>query len=415
MNSELFIARRVFSEQKHNKKGISRPIVSIAIIGIALGLAVMLLSVSIVTGFKREITRKIIGFGAHIQLTHYSSNYSYETEPVRLEPNIRKDIENHTNIAHIQSYAQKAGIIKTRDNIQGIVLKGINTDFDPTFLKENLKEGQILELSDSTRSDGIIISRYIASLLKLKPGDHTRIYFIEERPRARRFTIKGIYETSLADFDEKFAFVDIKHIQKLNGWKEDQYSGLEVFLNDFSALDQTTRDLREITALHHQPGTDRLKVESIREKYVQIFDWLNLTDINVWIILFIIIAVAGFNMVSGLLILILERTNMIGLLKSIGTTNKSIRKIFLYQSAFLISKGLLWGNIIGIVIIIIQGTTQIIKLDPSSYYLDAVPVTFNLLHILLLNLGALGAIVLMLILPSYIIARISPAKTIKFN
>ncbi len=415
MNSELFIARRVFSEQKHNKKGISRPIVSIAIIGIALGLAVMLLSVSIVTGFKREITRKIIGFGAHIQLTHYSSNYSYETEPIRLEPNIRNDIENHTNITHIQSYAQKAGIIKTRDNIQGVVLKGINTDFDPSFLKETLKEGQILEVSDTSRSDGIIISRHIASLLKLKLGDHTRIYFIEERPRARRFAIKGIYETSLADFDEKFAFVDIKHIQKLNAWEEDQYSGLEVFLEDFSALDQTTRDLREITALHHQPGTDRLKVESIKEKYVQIFDWLNLTDINVWIILFIIIAVAGFNMVSGLLILILERTNMIGLLKSIGTTNRSIRKIFLYQSAFLISKGLLWGNIIGIVIIIIQGTTHIIKLDPSSYYLDAVPVTFNLLHILLLNLGALGAIILMLILPSYIIARISPAKTIKFN
>jgi lipoprotein-releasing system permease protein len=231
----------------------------------------------------------------------------------------------------------------------------------------------------------------------------------------RSFNISGIYETSLSEFDEKFALVDIRHIQKLNNWTDNEISGFEVIIENFSELDKMTQDVRDIVGFHFNPNGTKLRVLSIKEKYPQMFDWLNLIDMNVWVILVLLIAVAGFNMVSGLLILILERTNMIGILKAVGTKNWSIRKIFLYQSGLLISKGLFWGNIIGITICVLQSKFQIFKLDPESYYIDAVPVNLKLWHILALNSGTLIITVLMLIIPSYIISRLSPEKTLRFN
>ena len=414
LNTELFIAKRIFSD-KTVKKGISQPIVTIAIIGIALGLAVMILSVAIVTGFKSEISNKIIGFGSHIQIVNYDTNISFETEPINKQQGFFSDIEELKGIKQIQEFAIKAGIIKTKTDIQGIVLKGIGSNFDWSFFDQSMVAGKSFRVSDSAKTNNIIISNYIAKLLNLKVDDKIVAYFIQQPPRMRSFTISGIYETSLSEFDEKFAMVDIKHLQKLNNWTDNQISGFEVLIEDFSQLDKMTEDVRDIVGFHFNPDGTKLKVLSIKEKYPQMFDWLNLTDMNVWIILIIITLVAGFNMISGLLILILERTNMIGILKAMGTRNWSIRKIFLYQSGFLISKGLLWGNIIGISICLLQAQFQIFKLDPSSYYLDAVPINLKLWHILALNFGTLLVTVLMLIIPSYIISRLSPEKTIRFN
>ena len=414
MNTELFIAKRIFSD-KTVKKGISQPIVTIAVFGIALGLAVMILSVAIVTGFKSEISNKVIGFGSHIQIVNYDTNISFETAPINKQQSFYSDIDELKGIKNIQEFAIKAGIIKTKTDIQGIVLKGIGSNFDWSFFDQNMVEGESFRVNDSARTNNIIISNYIAKLLNLKLGDKIAAYFIQQPPRMRSFTISGFYETNLAEFDEKFAVVDIKHIQKLNNWTEDQISGFEVLIEDFSQLDKMTEDVRDIVGFHFNPDGTKLKVLSIKQKYPQMFDWLNLTDMNVWVILILMISVAGFNMVSGLLILILERTNMIGILKAVGTKNWSIRKIFLYQSGFLISKGMLWGNIIGIAICILQAQFQIFKLDPTSYYLEAVPINLKLWHILALNSGTLVITVIMLVIPSYIISRLSPEKTIRFN
>ena len=414
MNTELFIAKRLFSD-KGDKKSISQPITMIAIIGISLGLAVMILSAAIVTGFKSEISDKLIGFGSNIQIVNYDTNISYETEPIDKNQAFFSDVKNLKGIKNVQEFAIKAGILKTKTDIQGIVLKGISESFDWTFFEENIIEGKSFEVSDSLKSNDIIISKHVAKLLNLKLGDKIAAYFIQDPPRMRPFKITGIYETGLAEFDERFAIIDIKHIQKLNNWNENQISGFEVLIDDFSDLDKMTKDVRDIVGFHFNPDGTKLRVLNIKEKYPQMFDWLNLLDMNVYIILALMIAVAGFNMVSELLIIILERTNMIGILKAIGTRNWSIRKIFIYQSGFLISKGLFWGNLIGIAICILQDKFQLLKLDAESYSLSAVPINLKIWHILALNSGTLLIIILMLVIPSYVISRLSPEKTIRFN
>jgi lipoprotein-releasing system permease protein len=415
LNTELFIAKRLITEKKQ-KKGISQPIVTIAVIGISLGLAVMILAVAIASGFKNEISNKLIGFGSHIQIINYDTNISYETVPINKNQPFFEDVKNLKGVNQIQQFGIKAGIIKTKaEDIHGVVLKGIGPDFDWSFFEQNLVAGKTFRVTDTTRNDHIIISEHIANLLKLKPGDKIAAYFIQDPPRMRVFSIAGIYNTSLAEFDEKFILADIGHIQRLNNWNKNQISGYEVIIDNFSQMDPLTRDIRDIVGFSFDPTGAKLKVQSIKEKYPQMFDWLNLTDMNVWIILILMTAVAGFNMVSSLLILILERTNMIGILKAVGTQNWSIRKIFLYQSAFLISKGLLWGNIIGITLCFLQMKFQLISLDPSSYYLEAVPINLKLWHLVALNLGTLLITVLMLVVPSYIIARLSPEKTIRFE
>jgi lipoprotein-releasing system permease protein len=414
VNTEIFIARKLILS-KDNRKSISRSILNIAIFGISLGLAVMIVAMAVVTGFKNEITRKVVGFAAHIQILNFDSNISYETQPISSQQEFLEELKEDPSIASVQVFATKAGIIKTKSDIQGVVLKGIGPGYDWGFLQEYLQEGEILSLNDSSRSNNVLISRYIASLLKLNLNDDFLMYFIQDPPRMRRFTVAGIFETSLEEFDKVFIFGDIRHIQKLNDWSEEQISGFEVNLTTFSELESQTYNVMNMVGFGFEEDGSRLKVINIHDKYPQIFDWLNLQDMNVLIILILMLVVAGFNMVSGLLILILDRTNMIGILKALGSPNVSIRKIFMYQSGFLILRGLFWGNIIGIGICLLQKYTGIMELDQSSYYLNTVPVNLNVLYIVVLNLGTALAIIGMLIIPSMIISRISPARAIRFE
>jgi lipoprotein-releasing system permease protein len=414
VNTEIFIARKLILS-KDNRKSISRSILNIAIFGISLGLAVMIVAIAVVTGFKNEITRKVVGFAAHIQILNFDSNISYETQPINSQQEFLNELRENPSIASVQVFATKAGIIKTKSDIQGVVLKGVDPGYDWGFLQDYLQEGEILSLSDSARSNKVLISRDIASLLKLSLNDDFLMYFIQDPPRWRRFTVAGIFETSLEEFDKVFIFGDIRHIQKLNDWSEEQVSGLEVNLTTFSQLDNQTVQVMNTVGFGFEEDGSRLKVINIHDKYPQIFDWLNLQDMNVLIILILMLVVAGFNMVSGLLILILDRTNMIGILKALGSPNVSIRKIFMYQSGFLILRGLFWGNIIGIGICLLQKYTGILELDQSSYYLNTVPVNLDTLHVIALNLGTALAIIGMLIIPSMIISRISPARAIRFE
>lgn len=414
MNFPYFIAKRLISGRREGTS-FSRPINVIAIIGIASGLAVMILAVSILTGFKQQIRDKIVGFGSHIQIVNFDSNISFETAPVSDTQAFVPVIRKMEGIKHVQVFATKAGIIKTDKEIQGVVLKGIGSDFDWGFFKSNIIEGRTFTVTDTGRINDVIISKRISDLLRLKTGDSFAMHFIQDPPRSRKFTICGIYETSLEEFDKMYVFCDIGHIKRLNGWNDDQVSGFEVFIDDFGKLDEMTMAVRDAIGYRITENETKFKVTNIRIKYPQIFDWLNFQDMNVLIIIVLMIIVAGFNMISGLLILILEKTNLIGVLKALGSENKSIRKIFLYQAAYLIGKGLLWGNIIGTGLALIQLKTGMITLDPSSYYIKTVPINLQLSHILLLNAGTMAAIILMLLIPSQLISTITPVKAIRYD
>ena len=414
MNIDVFIAKRFFRDKSNNQR-VSKPIVSIAVVGVALGIVVMILSVAIVTGFKSEIRNKITGFGSHIKIVNYDTNTSLETAPIKKNQNFYPSIDTVKGINHIQPYAIKGGILKTKENFQGGILKGVDENFKWSFFKRNILDGETFQVTDTAKTNKILISKYFANLLKLETGDTVAMYFVDNPPRMRKFIISGIYDTGLEDFDKKFILADIKHVQKLNGWDENQISGFEIILDEFDEIKNLSTQIRNnYTYPLFSEGT-KLKVLPITSEFPQIFDWLNIIDVNVWVILTLVILVAGFNMISGLLIIILERTSMIGLFKAMGSTNWSIRKIFLYLSSLLIGKGMLWGNIIGIALCLIQNEFGIIKLDPVTYYLEVVPINLKIMHIVLLNIGSLIITVIMLIIPSYIIAKISPIKTIRFN
>ncbi|TVR73328.1 MAG: ABC transporter permease [Marinilabiliales bacterium] len=415
MNIELHIAKRLAGDQD-GKKTISGPIVKIAVAGIALGMAVMLISVAVVTGFKREIRNKVIGFGSHIQITNFDSNISWETTPVRMDQDFLPGIAQIPEVRHIQPFATKPGIIRTRgEDIQGVILKGVDGSFDWSFFEQNMVEGSRLTLTDTVTSNEAVLSRTVASLLRLDVGDDFAMFFVQEPPRARRFTLSGIYDTGLEELDKMFVLADLRHIQRLNDWDDDQVSGFEILLHDYDNIDLVARQVDDLAGYQFTGDLTRLRVESINDKYPQFFDWLELLDMNVWVILSLMVIVAGFNMVSGLLILILERTGMIGILKAMGLENSRLRKIFLYQSAFLTAKGLFWGNLIGIGLILVQHYTGFLKLDQASYFIPTVPVNLRLLHVLLLNAGTMAVTVAMLVIPSYIIGRIDPEKTIRFD
>jgi len=393
----------------------SRSIVGIAMFGIAVSLAVMIVAVAIVTGFKKEISSKVTGFGAHIQILNLDSNLSYETAPVPGNLASVEKLKQISGIKNVQPFAIKAGIIKTSDEIHGAVLKGIDGSYDWTFIQKNLSEGTLFRVNDSARTDKVVLSGSTARLLKLGVGDRFTMYFIQDPPRARTFTISGIYNTSLEQFDLLYIFADIKQVQRLNNWDEGQVSGYEVLINKMEDLPKLAEEVREQVAFEFLDDGSRLKVETITQKNTQIFDWLNLQDMNVGVLIILMLLVAGFNMISGLLILILERTNMIGILKALGTNNISIRKIFMYQSSYLALLGLLWGNLFGLGICLAQKYLNLISLDPASYYLDTVPINLNPVHLVILNVGTMMITFLFLLIPSSIIARISPDKSIRYN
>lgn len=412
MNIEYFIAKRIHFRQ--DRKHVSRPAVRIAILGIAIGLTVMLLAVTIVTGFKKEIRNKTIGFGGHIQITNFDSNNTYELTPIVLNDTLKNELAAIPGVKHIQAFSTKPGIIKTNEQFQGIVLKGIDWNFDWDFFKSNLIEGDILHISDSLQNKAII-SKYLADLFQLKLGDTFFAYFMQDQVRARRFIISGIYSTNFIEYDKLFILTDMRHIRQLNNWQDSEVSGYEILIDDFNKIDEIGDQVYFKTANKAQDNGNMLYTQTIKDINPQIFSWLDLLDINVWVILLLMLAVAGFNMISGLLILILERTTMIGILKSIGATNWSVRKIFLYHSLFLIGKGMLWGNVIGLSICAIQYFTGIIPLDPEAYYIATVPILFNWPLIIGLNIGTLLASILMMIGPSYLITKILPAKIIRYE
>ena len=414
MNLPYFIAHRLIKGRREGTS-FSRPINVIAIIGIAMGLAVMILAVAILTGFKKQIREKVVGFGSHIQITNFDSNNSFETTPISDTQNFIHKIKQIPGIGHIQEFATKAGIIRTDEDIQGVVLKGIGSDFDWSYFKSNMVDGSVFSVTDTGRTDKVIISKRISDMLRLKTGESFTMLFVQDPPRMRKFTICGIYETSLEEFDKMYVFCDIGHIKKLNGWKDDQVSGFEVYINNFDKLDELTSEVRDAIGYKLTEEDTKFKVTNIRMRYPQIFDWLNFQDINVIIIILLMLIVAGFNMISGLLILILEKTNMIGVLKSLGAEDIIIRRVFLYQAAYLIGKGLFWGNLIGIGLAFIQIKTGLVTLDPTSYYIKTVPVNLELTHLLLLNAGTMAAIIVMLLVPSQLISRISPVKAIRYD
>lgn len=408
MNLPAFIAYRLSGKDKDNFSG---PVIGLARIAVALGLSVMLFSVAVLVGFQQEIREKVIGFSAHIQVGNFDTNASFEALPVETDPSILDEIAAVDGVKHVQVFAFKAGIIKTDDQIQGVILKGVGQDFDWAFVKTHLTDGQPFSLPDSTAGDGLIISSAIARKLSLKTGDEARMYFItgtEAQPRGRKFIVSGIYETGLEEFDEMYVMADLRHIQRLNNWTPGQVSGFEVFIHKFKDIDRISGQV------YHMTGYD-LNTETVVEKFPQIFDWLRLMDLNVVVILVMMILVAGITVISTLLILILERTSMIGILKALGMPNSDIRKLFLYLSLKIILFGMLWGNLAGLGISFLQYYTRILPLDQESYYVSYVPVAINYLHILVINAGTLFACCLMILIPGYVIGRISPVRAIRFE
>lgn len=417
MNTNLYIARRIFSA-KENRNNLSHRIVNIALFGIVLGLVVLILSVAIVTGYKSEVGRKVIGFGSHLQIVNLDANQSFETAPISQNQPFLEELKKIDGIRHVQIFATKPGIIRTEDEIHGVVLKGIGPDFDWSFFQENKIAGEPFQVQDTVRNNNVWVSKQMADLLKLKLGDDLTMFFLNQTefvPRQRKFKLAGIYKTSLEEFDRMFVLVDINHIRKLNNWAKDEVSGFEILVNDFKNLPEQEKAVKNLILRYTKPDSPVLQVVSIKEKYRHIFDWLNLLDMNVWVILALMTLVAGFNMISSLLVIILERTQMIGILKAIGSRDWSIRKIFLYFSGMLILKALFWGNLLGIGICLIQQYTHVLKLDPTSYYLEYVPVNLNIFYLVLLNVGTVVITMLMLLLPTYFITKISPEKTIRFE
>ncbi len=406
MNTALYVAVRM--GKSGSGKNFTGIIKKIAILSIVLGLAVMIVSMAVVTGFQHEIREKVIGFGGHIQITNYDYNISYETQPINKHQDFSELVLKIEGVRHKQVFATKPGIIKTDDEIHGVILKGVGPDFEWSFFSDRTLRGSVPEIIDTLRSNDVMISQMIASRLHLEVHDDIFMYFIQDPPRIRRFTIAGIYNTGLEELDKIFVIGDIRHIQRLNDWDDDQVGGFEVLVSEFDDIMQIETKILDILPYH-------LDAQSIRNLYPQIFDWLNLLDMNVYVIIALMILVASINMITTLLISVLEKTNTIGILKAVGGSNTFIRKIFLYHSGILISRGMLLGNIVGILLCVIQAKFGLITLSPESYYVTEVPVNLRLSHIVLLNSGTFLISMAMLIIPSYIIARIAPVKAITFR
>ncbi len=407
MKADFFIAKRIISG-KGGSGSFARPVVRMAVLAIALGMAVMLLSVFIVKGFQREIRNKVIGFGSHIMVQSYETGNSFENIPVSKNQDFYPSITEIEGVRHIQVFATKAGILKTKDEMHGVVLKGIGSDFDWDFFSKTLKEGSIFSVSDTGLSHSILLSTAIARKLNLHVGDSVVMYFIQQPPRVRKFSVSGLYETGLAQADDLYILGDIKHVQKLNDWNEEQVSGFEILIDNYAQLDKMDEIIYSTIPYN-------LNAVTIREKNQDVFNWLELQDLNVIVIILLMVLVAGVNIISALLILILERTNMIGILKALGASNAGIRNIFLYNAAYLIAWGLFWGNVAGLGMAWVQDYFKLITLPQESYYLSHVPIEFSFTALLLLNVGTFLVCLIMLLLPSYVVANISPVKAIRFE
>ncbi|MGL4364827.1 MAG: ABC transporter permease [Bacteroidales bacterium] len=414
MNTELYIAKRLIFGQTQNT-GFLRPIIRIAIASVALSMAVMIIAIAVLGGFKQQITHKVTGFLSHLQIVNYDGNTSYETEPINYDQNLLDSISKISQVSHFQPFAIKPAIVSTQRDMQGIVLKGIDENFDWSFFSSCMLEGSAFKVNADKTSNQIVLSAHLAKLLHFNLGDTLTTYFVQDPPRIRRFIIAGIYDTKFTEFDKLYVLCDIKHIQRLNGWGKNQMTGIEIYIHDFDKLDKVTEQVIDLTTHHLHLHGFRLFVENVKQRFSQIFDWLALQDLNAWIILWLMLIVAGFNMISSLLIILLEHASTIGVFKALGMQNMHIQKIFIYQSIFIALQGIFWGNFFGIGCCLLQQFFGIISLDANTYYLSEVPIAINAWYLIALNVGTLCAIVGMLVLPSLLIARINPSKTLRFN
>lgn len=415
MNFTLFIAKKIYNSTDKTRR-VSKPAIRIATIGVAIGLAVMIVSVSVVLGFKHTIRNKVIGFGSHITVADFMSLQNSELYPITINDSLLKALYKIQGVKHVQRFAYTQGILKTDDDFLGVTLKGVGPEFDSTFIHNNMVTGSFPKFSDNSNQQKIILSKTIADKLKMKVGQKIFAYFVNEQGvRTRKFTVCGIYETNLKQFDSQICMTDLYTVNKLNGWEPDQYSGAELEVKDFNLLDNTAFNVLGHVKNKVDKYGSTYSSATVIEQNPQIFSWLDLMDLNVWIILALMISVAGVTMISGLLIIILERTQMIGLMKAIGTRNRQIRHVFLWFATFIIGKGLIIGNVVGIGLILLQQYTGLFKLDPQTYYVSTVPVEINIPLIIALNLSTLLICVFVLIAPSYFISHINPAKSMHYE
>jgi lipoprotein-releasing system permease protein len=423
MNFSRYIASRILN-QGRQKNNISSPIVRIGITGIALGVAVMIITMAVVTGFQQQIIQKITTFTSHLQINDYDPNQSLEPNPIIFDNVILNQIKATPNVKHIQSFATKNGILKTKTENEGIVLKGVSSDYDWSYLKPYVTEGSVLQVNDDSISKDIFISQTLASKLNIKLNQKLLVYFmtkkkladttvsgqnyIDYEPRVKDFYVKGIFNTGFSDFDKNLVFVDLQQIQKLNYWQGNEVAGYEVYLNDFNLLEPSLENINDVVGYNYT-------IASVKQLQSAIFSWLDMIDINAIIIITLMVLVAAINMISALLILILERTNLVGILKALGLANGNVRKIFFHVSLQLLIKGLFFGNLIGIGFCLLQAHFNFATLNPETYYLDAVPVNFSIIHILLINAGTIITCLLMMFLPTLILNKITPMKAIRFS
>lgn len=413
MNLPFYIARRIYSDQGDRRK-VSRPAIRIATIGVAIGLAVMIITVSVVLGFKHTIRDKVVGFGSHIQVQNVRATYEPDS-PICLDSTVLTTMANINGIDHAQRFAETQGILKTDDDFLGVMLKGLGPEYDTQFLNESLIEGEIPQFCDTATQYPLVISKTMADKLCLHTGDRLFAYFIDEDVRVRRFTVSAIYQTNMKRFDDFICVTDLYAVQKLNGWIGEECSGVELLVNDFDLLEQTKRNVTATIKNKPDMAGNFMAAQTIKEVYPQVFSWLELLDINVWVILALMIAVAGFTMISGLLIIILERARMIGILKALGARNSTICKTFLWFGTFVIGRGLLWGNVIGIGIVLLQQATGFVTLDAQTYYVSEAPMELNLSLIALLNICTILNCVFILILPSLLVLFIHPAQSMRYE
>ena len=415
MNLPFFLARRIYTNNS-DKTRVDRPAIRIAIAGVAIGLAVMLVSVSVVFGFKHTIRDKVVGFGSHIQVTNFMALQTAEQYPIQMGDSMLNILKRIPGVSHVQRYAIKQGILKTETDFLGVAFKGIASEYDISFIRENLVEGVIPKFSDTRATQQILISKTIANQLNLHQGSKVFAYFIDTSGvRTRRFTVAGIYQTNLSQYDRIICFIDFYTAVKLNGWEPDQASGAELSVSNFDKLAETEAHVIDRVNRTIDSYGETYSSQTIKEANPQIFSWLDLLDLNVWIILGLMLAVAAVTMISGLLIIILERTTMIGILKALGARNRTIRHTFLWFAVFTIGKGMLIGNLAGIALIAFQHFTGAVKLDPVTYYVSTVPVEFNLPIFFLLNVATLFISVFVLIAPSYLVSKIDPAKSMRYE
>ena len=413
MNLEYFIAKRLIKGKEH-KISISAPIIKIAIAAIAIGVIMMLIAIATGLGLKQKIREKVTAFNGHIQIYNYDNNNSeVSVVPVSTEQDFYPEFKDVDGVVHVQAVASKAGIIRTEETFEGIIAKGVGQDYNWSALEEFLTDGDLPNFSGELNSE-VLISRIMANRLHLNVGDSFFTFFLRDDaadkiPNQRKFTVSGIFDSGFEEIDGLYIFVDIRHIQRMNKWKDTEVGNFEVFLESFDAIDEKSNEIYGRTV-------SSLDTKTIKDKYYKIFEWIGLFDFNIALIIGIMIIVGGINMITALLVLILERTPMIGILKALGTTNWSIRKVFLYNAAYLIGVGLFWGNLIGLGVIFLQEKFRMFKFpNPKEYYIEYIPVEIDLMTILLLNVGVLLLCLLMLLIPSFIITRISPVKAIRFE